>query len=83
MFTARETFDYCSLVFMLRTTEWNGFGLTSALQGKCTPATLEGPRKVMHKDGKGDCVDCDRMGSRHSMRVIYSRTELENYWRYT
>lgn len=77
-FTARATFDYCSLVFMLRTTVWNGFGVRDALQGKCTPETLKGAGKVMHKDGTGDCVDCDWIGPRGAnMRVIYSRTELE------
>jgi len=77
-FTAHETFDYCSLVFMLRTTVWNGFGLRDALQGKCTPQTLKGAGKVMHKDGTGDCVDCSMIGPMGaSMHVIYSRTELQ------
>ena len=49
---------------MLRTTVWNGFGVRDALQGKCTPETLKGAGKVMHKDGTGDCVDCDMIGPR-------------------
>lgn len=75
MFTALSTFDFCSLIFMLRTDHWKGFGWTDALQGRCTPenAKAGNPR---HKDGAGDCVMCDRMGPT-AMNVIYSRTALE------
>ena len=64
---------------------WGGFGWTDALQGECTSAAkLTGAGRPKHKDGTGDCFDCNFMGAAESpMRVIYSRTELENYWRYT